>query len=453
MLRKRLAMSVAILGLSAAGCHRSPPPAGGAAAPAGPQVSVVKLERRPVKRVVEQPGTVQAFEETVLHAKLSAYVGAIADDPDKKDRPPHDRQIDIGSRVKKDQVLVDLAIPELEEEWKQKKALVKQVTAEVVQAEKADVAARAAVTAAAAMVTEAEAGVGRAQALYDRWQSESNRIASLVKGGIIDSQTRDETLNQFKAAEATRNEANARVASTRAALAKAGADKGKAAADVDAARARLEVAHAEVGRVEALRGYTKVRAPFAGVVTRRSMNTGDFVTGTERAGLLAVARIDPVRVVVNVPEADAGLVAAGQDVRITLQAVSGPEQTGKVTRTSWSLEPGSRTLRTEIDLPNEKGLVRPGMYVYARLTANLPAAWAVPAAAVGKVGDESVVYLAEGGKAVRVAVQPLRGDSQFIQLRRYKKPGATDWTDFSGAESVATPAAALTDGQPTPAAP
>ena len=80
----------------------------------------MKPERRPVKRVVEQPGTVQAFEETALHAKLPGFVEAVEDDPDKKDRPPHDRQIDIGSRVKKGQVLAELAVPELEEELKQK---------------------------------------------------------------------------------------------------------------------------------------------------------------------------------------------------------------------------------------------------------------------------------------------------------------------------------------------
>jgi multidrug efflux pump subunit AcrA (membrane-fusion protein) len=163
-----------------------------------------------------------------------------------------------------------------------------------------------------------------------------------------------------------------------------------------------------------------------------------------------VARTDPVRVVVQVPEADAGLVAVGQDVRVTLQAVPGPPATGKVARTSWSLEPGSRTLWTEIDLPNEKGLVRPGMYVNARLTAELPAAWAVPAAAVGKVGDESVVFLVENGKAVRVAVQSLRGDAQFTQLKGYKRAGSAEWTEFTGGEPVATPAAALTDGQSIP---
>jgi RND family efflux transporter MFP subunit len=219
---------------------------------------------------------------------------------------------------------------------------------------------------------------------------------------------------------------------------------------VDAAKARLEVAKAEARRVDALRGYTRIKAPFDGVVTRRAVTRGDYVKGGDKTPLFSIARTDPVRVVVRVPEADAGLVVVGQEVRLTLQGGAESGVAGKVTRTSWSLEPGSRTLRTEIDVPNEKGAVRPGTYAYAKLTAELPAAWAVPAAAVGKVNDEPVIYLVENGKAVRVRVELLRGDGQFTQLRRYKRPGASDWTTVSGSESFATPFASLTDGQVIP---
>ena len=128
-------------------------------------------------------------------------------------------------------------------------------------------------------------------------------------------------------------------------------------------------------------------------------------------------------------------------MRLTSRRCGGPELTGTVTRTSWSLEPGSRTLRTEIDLPNEDGRVRPGMYVYARMTAELPAAWAVPAAAVGKVGDEPVVYLVEeDGRRCGRRCGWSAGTGQFTQVRRYKKPGAADWTEFTGTEAVASAA-------------
>lgn len=436
--------------LSAAGCSK-PLPAPAASAPAStPAVTVAKLEKRPVTRVVEQPGSVHAFEETVLYPKIPGYVRAISADPAKATRQSHDRLIDIGSRVKADQVLAELAVPEMDEEFKQKEALVRQAEAEVLQAKKATAASDAAVVAAKAYVTETKAGLTRTQALHDRWKSESDRVTRLVANGVIDTQTRDETLNQFKAAAATRAEATAKVASSEAAVAKAEADRGKSAADVVAAEARLDVARADVRRVGALVAYTRVKAPYDGVVTRRTVNTGDYVAADGKHGLLAVARIDPVRVVVNVPEADAGLVEDGQSVRVTLPATPGPPAVGKVVRTSWSLEPGSRTLRTEVDLPNPDGKLRPGMYVSTKLTAELPAEWSVPTAAIGKVNDKSVMYLAEGGKAVRVVVQLHRGDAQFTQILRYRRPNATEWTAVTGEERIASPAATLSDGQALP---
>ena len=432
---------------AAVGCHQKPPgPGGGPASPSGPTVSVVRPQKKVVGRVVEQPGAVLPTEETRLFAKFPGFVKTIGTDPNKAG--DGERRVDIGSRVTAGQLLAELAVPEVEQEAKQKAALVKQAEAEVEQATKALAAAEAGVASARALVTEARAGMSRAQALHDRWQSEVRRITGLVQGGVIDAQTRDETTNQFKAAEATRNEVAAKVASAEVGVLKSQADRDKAVADVAAAEARREVSKTEVGRLTALLGYARITAPFDGVVTHRAVNTGDFLSpAAGKEGVFSVARLDPVRVVVQVPEADAGLVSEGLPVRITVQAVPGPELTGTVTRTSWSLEPGSRTLRAEIDLPNKGGRLRPGMYVYARITATMPEAWAVPAVAVGKAGDEPVVYLVDGGKALRTTVQVLYSDGQFTQVGRYKKPGAVEWTDFTGAESVATPAAALSDGQ------
>lgn len=450
MRHERWTLIVALAGMALTGCNRQPQPAGGAALAVAPVVTVIKPEKRPVKRVVEQPGAVQAFEETVLYAKVAGYVRALTIDPHKADRPEYDRFIDIGSRVTLNQVLAELAVPELEQEFQQKEALARQSFAEVTQAKKALAAASAGVTAAKALVNEAKAGLTRTQALYDRWQSEVERVNRLVAAGVLDTQTRDETLNQFKAAEANRAESVAKIASADAAVIKAEADRDKAIADVTAIEARLDVAKAEVRRIDALRGYLKIKAPYDGVVTRRAVNTGDLVSGDGKHGLFAVARLDPVRVVVTVPESDAGLVAAGQDVHITMEAVPGPPVIGKVVRTSWSLDPASRTLRTEVDLPNPDGKVRPGMYVSARLTVEMPSEWSVPAAAIGKINDEPVIYLVQGGKAVRMQVQLHRGDAQFTQIRRYRRGGTSDWIDFTGSESIATPAAAVTDGQPVP---
>lgn len=430
------------------GCNGQSRPVTNPAAATAPAIAIVKPDKRPVKRIIEQPGSVQAFEETLLIPKVPGFVKELAIDPNKKERPVHDRAIDLGSRVAKDQVLAELVVPELDEEYKQKEALIRQADAEVTQSQKAVIAATAGVDAAKAYVAETKAALSRTQALYDRWQSEANRVARLVTGGVIDTQTRDETLNQFKAAEALRAEAVAKVISSEAAVAKAYADRDKATADVAAAEAKRDVTKAELRRVGAMREYLKIKAPFAGIVTRRSVNTGDYVAADGKRGLFAVARIDPVRVVVNVPEADAGLVEVGQKLQIALPSM--PPLTGNVVRTSWSLDPGSRTLRTEIDLPNPDATLRPGMYVYARLTTELPAAWSVPVVAVGKINEEAVIYLVENGKAVRVAVQLARGDAQFTQLRSYKRPGTSEWIEITGNESIASPASALSDGQAIP---
>ncbi len=432
------------------GCNKPPASPSTSAAATGPTISIVKPEKRPVTRVIEQPGSVQAFEETVLYPKIPGYVLAIAADPAKAKRPEHDRLIDIGSRVAINQDLVELKVPELKEEFEQKKVLVVLSKREQEQSEKALAASESAVAAANAHVTETKAGLARAQALYDRWKSESDRVNRLVTGGVIDTQTRDETLNQFRAAEATRSEAMAKVSSSEAAVAKAEADRDKAKADVAAAAARVDVANAEVRRVKALLDYTVVKAPYAGVITRRSVNTGDYVMADGKHGLFAVAKLDPVRIVVGVPESEAGLVEEGQSVRVTLPTSVGSPSPGKVVRTSWSLEPGSRTLRTEVDLPNPDGKLRPGMYVSAKLTLEMPSEWSVPAAAIGKINDEPVMYLAEGGKAVRMVVQLHRGDAQFTQILRYRRPNATEWIAITGEERIVTPFAAVTDGQALP---
>jgi HlyD family secretion protein len=444
-MRNRSLFGVAV-SLALVGCHRVSTPSNAAPAPSTP-ISVVKPEKKGVERVIEQPGAVTPFEETRLFAKLPGFVKSIGVDVERRGDGKQPILIDIGSKVKAGQLLAELAIPELEQEAKQKAALVRQSEAEVEQARKGLVAAEAGVASAKAQVAEANAGLSRGQALFDRWQSEASRMTGLARGGVIDTQTRDETTNQFRAAEATRNEASAKVATAEADVRQSEAARGKAVADVAAAEAKLEVAKVEVARVAALLGYTKITAPYDGVVTHRAINTGDFLPGNGKEGVFSVARLDPVRVVAHVPEADAGLVTEGLPVRLTVQSLPGRELHGSVARTSWSLEPGSRTLRTEIDLPNKDASVRPGMYVYARITAPLPAAWAVPAGAVGKFNDETIVYLVVDGKAVRTPVQVLRGDGKVTQLHRYRKSGASEWIEFDGSESLASPASALTDGQ------
>jgi HlyD family secretion protein len=318
-------------------------------------VTVVKPTRKSLRRVVEQPGSIQADEQTDLVAKVAGYVAKLHADIGKSVHgPKYDAE---GRELEPGELLAELAIPELDEELNQKKAKVRYLDAQVTQARKAKIAAEA-------TIATAKASVDEAKALRDRWQSESKRMTAMMKTGTLEGQTGYETLRQYESSVA-------RLASANATVLKAEADAGKADADILAAQEQVNVGKAEARQVEAMLTYTKIRAPYDGVVVRRHVNTGDFLHGEagKGAGVFTVARLNPVRVVIAVPEADAGLVEEKADAAID---VLGRIISGKVARTSWALEAGARTLRAEVDLPNPDGKLRPGTYVYAHITGRRP---------------------------------------------------------------------------------
>lgn len=420
--------------LALLGCGGTPTPTGDKTAAGPVAVKVVSPTRQSLARVVEQPGSVHPYEETQLHARIPGFVGEV--------------KVDIGKKVAAGELLAELSVPEMVQEVKEKAAQVKRAKAEVTQAEKALASAKANAKAVGSLVAEAKAGLTRTEALKARWASESERITRLVGQGILDPQTGDETRNQYRAAEASHAEVLARITSAKELALKAGTDEDRAAADVEAARARVEVAEAAAARVQALLGYAKITAPYAGIVTRRRVNTGDFVQPTtgKSDGLFAVAKINPVRLVIHVPEADAGLVTDKSTVKLVLPALKGVPLQGKVDRTAWSLEPGSRTLRVEIDQDNTGDKLRPGMYVFAYLTEQLPEAWTVPLSAVTKQGDGMVVFLIDGTKVVRASAQVGHSDGKFIEIVRIQPPGAPLPVEPKGDEKLAATAAGLTDG-------
>src|SRR5207244_9865338 len=113
---------------------------------------------------------------------------------------------------------------------------------------------------------EAQAGKKKAEANFQRWKSEAARMDALVTDRVIDPQSRDETRNQFRAAEAALEEAGAKVQSAEAARAEAAAKRDKAETDLAAARNKLLLAESDVRRMEAMLNYARITAPFDGAV-------------------------------------------------------------------------------------------------------------------------------------------------------------------------------------------
>src|SRR5262249_52822 len=181
-----------------------------------------------------------------------------------------------------------------------------------------------------------------------------------------------------------------------------------AKADVVAAEARLTVAKADYDRVEALTDYATIKAPYDGAVTQRLVHTGHFVqpavSGRDQP-LLVVQHSDVVRVVVYVPESDAGYTKPGAPATIRVQSLDKP-LTATLKRVASALDTATRTLRTEIELDNSAGQLAPGMYSYVSLlVAERKDALVIPLAAVLSEQGKSYCLTVADGRIARTPIE------------------------------------------------
>ncbi|MEX1230622.1 MAG: efflux RND transporter periplasmic adaptor subunit [Planctomycetaceae bacterium] len=382
--------------ISATGCNDSSvadttAPAKSAPSDSVDRVSASQPERKTLTLHTSQPGRVEAFEETPLYPKVTGYVEEVF--------------VDIGDSVEKGQKLIQLWIPEMQDEQVQKEALVAQAAAEVQQAEAAVQASEAATLTAKARVSQAEAGIGRTDGDYERWKSEYERIRELADKGSVTPKLADEALNHFRSAEAARAEATAHVESAEAGFHEAQANVSKSQADLVAAQARHRVAEANLKQTKTMLAYAEIKAPFDGVVTRRSIDTGHFVhpaSGGSTQPLLVVARSDKVRISVDVPEMEAPLVDKGDTAIVRVQSLRKQEIEAAVTRTSWSLDNANRSLRTEIDVLNDEELLRPGMFATVTILLDERSdVLTLPITAIFRDGPQTSCCCVESGKIER----------------------------------------------------
>jgi multidrug efflux pump subunit AcrA (membrane-fusion protein) len=448
---RRFVPVLSLAALLPLGCQKVAPQAAanGPAAGAATTVKVVAPKRQVLHWTVEQPGTVLPYESVQVAAKLSGYVGTIAPDlaaikrgttTDATGRGP---VIDRGSEVEEGQPLATIAIPELAAEADEKRAAVVQAKKELEQARTASAVAAARVTAAAAMVKEAEAGVAKAEADVGRWKAELAQSEKLVSTGVIDAQSRDVVKKQHETAVAAKAEADARVASAAANLREREALQARAEADVATAEAKVKVAEAAVARLEALLTYTKVKAPFRGIVTARHVHPGDYLSPTAAGGvghvLFTVARLDVVRVTVDVPEAAADRVGPGTKAVVRVPSLGGREYPGSVARTAAVIHPETRTLRAEIDLTNDPvRSLKPGTFVDVHIPVEAADATVLPADCLLAADEGHSAFLVEGGRAVKYRVQVGRTEGHTVQVLGRRKAVATGgrWEFFTGAEKV-----------------
>jgi multidrug efflux pump subunit AcrA (membrane-fusion protein) len=420
-----------------------------------PTVKVVRAQYRTVKRTVEQPGVIGAYERTALYAKVSGFVAKW--------------NVDIGDRVKEGATLVKLTAPELVAQHRQMQAQVELDRAMVEQSKKQHVVSQRNVTAATEQVAQAQADVKRYEADVERWQSEVKRLTRLVRERVVDQQVLDETRRQLKSSRALLEASRVAVRTRDAQRQAAQATQERSKVDISTAEAKVPVSIAEEHRLAALVDYLTITAPYDGVVLARNVNRGDFVTpaaGDPSQGAFSVGvspsratplyllnRIDPVLFIIGVPEADAAYVAAGSRARVRVPSLANHEFPARVTRTSWALNPTSRTLMAQVELPNPKGNFLPGMYAYGSVLIERTNVRALPASAVTQIGNQTYCYLAVNGKAVRTPIQTGVGDGSWVEVTRklVRSAGSSegDWVPFEGTEDVIDgDLSEISDGQP-----
>jgi RND family efflux transporter MFP subunit len=184
-------------------------------------------------------------------------------------------------------------------------------------------------------------------------------------------------------------------------------DEAKAAVSVAAADVDLAVATAD--QIRTTLAYAKIVAPFDGVVARRWVNRGDFMQSASTGRttpMFTVQRVDTIRIFCNVPESDVAHLRVGLPATITPYGWEGKSISGKVSRFEGRLDPQTRNMRTEIDLPNPGGRMYPGMYAQVSLETELhPKALTLPAPAIGTDTKGKFVYGVQQGRIVRLPVQ------------------------------------------------
>ena len=276
------------------------------------RVEVIQVTPSSSKSELILPGNIQAVTEAPVLARADGYIKR--------------RLVDIGDRVEASQVLAEIEAPELDHQVRQAEANVQQL--------------QAALTQALANRVQGKANADLARVTAERW-------AALAKKGAVSKQENDQYQAQYAAQAANLDALEQAVA---------------------VARSNIAAAEANVARLNEVQSYRVVKAPFEGVITLRNVDVGALVNaGTTLLYRIAQTRV--LRTYVNVPQANADSIRTGQAAQLTVSNRPGRLFSGAVTRAADSLDPNSRTMLVEVQLPNSDGALLPGMYAQVDLSS------------------------------------------------------------------------------------
>jgi RND family efflux transporter MFP subunit len=318
-----------------------------------PVVAVAKVSRGDVVQSLTVAAEFRPFEEVDVHAKVAGFLKSIT--------------VDVGDRVQAGQLLAVLEIPELQDELQQDGAAIKRAQEEV---------------------NRAGADLERARSLHDVAHLGSMRLAQVIatRPKLIAQQDVDEAAGRDKAAEA-------QVATADAALA--------------SSREQLAFAMATERKTSTLVNYTRITAPFAGVVTRRYADTGAMIQAgtasqTQARPIVQISDNHRLRLVIPMPESAVSRIHLGGPVTLTVDSLN-KTFTGTVARFADRLDPDTRTMHVEVDVPNPTLEIVPGMFANASIAIHEARnAVIVPVGAADRTDSGARVLVVAGDGRVEV---------------------------------------------------
>lgn len=310
------------------------------------EVGVTKVVKRSLGRQLTLSSELVPFQEIDVYAKESGYISKLT--------------VDYGTHVKAGEVMAILEIPELQAQLQEDEAEIKNATNQV---------------------TRAQHELARYQAQYNALHLEYTRLNEVFKDqpGIVAQQEVDDAQGKDLAASSQ-------------------VDAGQAA--LEAAQSQLAGSKAKLGRDQSLYDYSRITAPFSGVVTERYANLGTLMqagtgSSTQAMPLVRLSEDDLFRLVIPVPEAYVRYIRVGDPVSVQVPSLNRTFP-GKVARFSVDVRADTRTMHTEVDVPNPQRVLLPGLYAEAELQLdrkdNIPS---VPVQALSHESDKTSVFVVD----------------------------------------------------------
>ena len=357
--------------------------------PAAVTVGVTKVARKSLQRQITLSSELVPFQEIDVYAKESGFVKNL--------------YVDYGSRVQTGQLMATLEIPELEAQLQVDQAAIKNATDEV---------------------SRADHELKRYRAQYRALHLEYTRLNGVFESqpGLVAQQEVDDAQGKDLAAASQ-------------------VDAGESG--LEAAQSQLLVGKSRLIHDQALFAYARITAPFSGVVTQRYANLGTLMqagtsSSTQAMPLVKLSEDDLFRLVIPVPESSVRYIRVNDPVDVHVPSLN-RSFPGKVARFSLDVQEGTRTMHTEVDVPNPGRLLMPGMYAEAMLTLEAKDnVLAVPLEALNHEGEQTTVYVASptGKVEDRVVTMGLEtstdaevvsglaeGESVIVSDRSGLKPG------------------------------